>query len=114
MAIDVDQDEAGQPRCAGPVEEEAGAYAGLKMIVREVGAVELKEPPRRAAPSEAVRNTVHEHVVNREHEGRVYRVRSCDRGLVRRSPSPSREFLGHGRRYATAGGRKKSAENGAL
>ena len=63
--------EAVEAQRSGPVEEEAGAGTGLEMIGREIGAVEVKEPPRRTAPREAVREAVDEHVVNGEHEGRV-------------------------------------------
>ena len=65
MAIDVYQGEAVKAQRLGPVEEEAGAYTGLKMIGREMAAVEIKQPLRRAAPRKTVGEAVHQHVVSR-------------------------------------------------
>ena len=114
MAIDVDQGEAVEARRRGPVEEEAGADTGLEMIGREMVAVEIEQKPRRAAPRKTVGEAVHQHVVDREHDGRVDRLCLGDRGLIRRMLSPWREILGHGADMPPGAPQKKGAGDGAL
>src|SRR6185312_16926247 len=61
VPVDVEQDEPLKLRSARSIEEVAGTHARFEMIGREVGAVKLKQMPRRAAPGERVRNAVDEH-----------------------------------------------------
>jgi len=65
VAIDVEQDEALERSLSGAVEEEAGADTCLQVIKREIGALEVEQPPRWASPSQMVRQPVHEQVVDR-------------------------------------------------
>ena len=55
-----------------------------------------EKTPRRTTPGEMVGETVHEQVVDGEHEGRVDRVSLGDRDLVRRGIGPWCEILSHG------------------
>ena len=84
MAIDVEKGQLLESSRIGTVDEEAGANPRLEMARREVVAVEIEQPLRRTTPGEAVGETVHQPVVEGEHEGRVDRMRRLDRRGVRR------------------------------
>ena len=90
IPIGVEQDEARKPRRRGAVEQHASADARFEMLGGKVVAVESDEPLCRAAPGEAVRQAVNEHIVNRERERRVQRMRFRDGVLVKHSLTPSR------------------------
>src|ERR1043165_2561169 len=79
ILVDVEQDEAVELGAVGAVKEEAGTDPRLKMIGGKIGTVQLEQPPRRATPSDMVRQPVHHEVVEIEHRGRVDRVRFRDR-----------------------------------
>jgi len=94
MAIDVQKGQLLEPFPIGPVDEEAGAHAGLEMAGGEVAAVEIEHTLRGATPGEAIGETMHQAVVDGEHEGRVDGVRRLDRGV--RRPHICCLLSGHG------------------
>lgn len=72
----------------GTVDEEAGAHSRLQVTGGEIMAVEFEHPLRGTAPGEAIGKTVNQAIVKGEHQGRVDRVRSRDRGNSRRCVLP--------------------------
>jgi len=83
VAIDVEQGQPIETR-ARAVEEEAGPHAGLEMVGGQIGSIELAKLLRGATPGETVGQAVNQHIVNREHEGRVDCMRSRDLIVARR------------------------------
>jgi hypothetical protein len=59
MAIDVEHGEPIETRAPRAVDE-AGAHAGLKMVVRQIRSIELDELLRGTKPGETVRHAVNQ------------------------------------------------------
>src|SRR5512144_2566116 len=95
MPVDVEKGQLLEPCRIGTVDEEARAHPRLELAGGEIVAVEIEEPLRRTTPGEAIGETMHQAVVEGEHERCVDGVRRLDRCGVRRPASPCLHS-GHG------------------
>lgn len=100
VPVDVEHDKTLEIGSTRAVEEITGAYASLEMIGREIGAIELKQLPCRAAPGEMVGQPMHQHIVDGEHGRRVDRMRFRDRLIVPPLGAAFRSVLGHALTYS--------------